>query len=371
MPIISNTAEYSVAVYDRDATTFALESDTRVEVTNFKNLGYSDYLNDVPEAFFTLDQDDPIIADLIPLLGRAHIRITRRSDQGSWTVFGGWLGTEIDSRSDDVIIYAHGYMSSLFYLHTEWNTTWNDAHLGTIAGDLWTRAQVGATGTELGWATTGTIQAPATTSGGATPIILPVYQTFYKRILFALRDLSDIARSDTTNAVVFEITPTGVFNFWGAKGGNRDVVYEYGTRDLADFQVIQTPVDRRNRVLAVGMSPRDLVLRTETAVANAGWGRREEALLLQWVRDQTELERVARHRLMRANRDFLQLRLMFHPGAVIPPMGYVSAPFQLSDRIKVRINKGTLDVDKFMLVSGIQVLYLDGLEHVRLMVEDI
>lgn len=371
MPLVSNSPSYQIVVYSRHATTFAV-STPLAWIESAHNLGWSDYLNDVPEAFFTLSQDDPAVSLIRSYLGRAHIRINRIDPESgvSSLVWGGWLGTEVDQTASDVIFYAHGYMSSLWYLHTDWDQSWTTSNLGTIAAALWTRAKTTIANSELNWCVQGTVQAPATTSGGATPIILPVYQTYYKRILFALRDLADIGRSDTTNAVVFEITPSGTFNFWGAKGADRDVAYTYGTRQIKDFRIIQTPIDRRNQVLAVGNSPRDLILRTEQSATPGVWGRRQEALLLQWVRDQTELERVAKLRMTKANRDYLQMMLMFHPGSVIP-INVTGAPFELADRITIRITKGTVAINQRMLVSGIQVLFVGGVEHTRLLVEDI
>ena len=343
-------------------------------VSNPKNIGWSNYLNDVPEAFFTLLQDDPQVNNLALLAGRAHVQIYR-TDYASgleWLVWAGILGTEYDSRNDDVIFYCHGYLHHLFYQHSAWGTVWTDEHIGTIVNSMWLRSKTVIPDSETAWITTGTIQAPATTSGGATAIILPTYQVFYKRILFILRDLADIGRSDTTNAVVFEITPAGVFNFWGQRGVQRDVLLEYGSRTISDFQVLQQPVERRNTVFAVGSSPRDLLLRYEEFGSTATWGRREEAIMLNWVRDDTELQRIAKLRRARADRNFINLNLTLFPGSVIPPMDTAgtNASFGLSDRIRVRIKKGSVNIDKYMLVAGVQVLYINGLEHVRLLLED-
>ena len=374
MPELSNSPNYKVVVKARSAVDMSPTTTVAV-VNNAKNIGWSNYLNDVPEAFFTLLQHDPMVDILQPYLGKAHVLIYRQDHASGleWLVWAGTLGTEIDSRSRDVVFYAHGYLHHLFYQHSAWGTVWTDQHIGTIVTSMWLRSKTVIPNSENAWVSTGTIHAPATTSGGATPIILPTYQVFYKRILFIMRDLADIGRSDTTNNVVFEITPAGVFNFWGDRGTDRDVLLDYDSRAISDFQVVQQPVERRTTIFAVGSSPRDILMRKELyGVTNTGWGRREEAIMLTWVRDQTELDRIARLRQAKANRDFLNLNLTLRPGLVIPPMDTAgtNASFGLSDRIRIRINKGTVNINKYMLVSGVQVLYMNGLENTRLILED-
>ena len=61
-----------------------------------------------------------------------------------------------------------------------------------MVSDQWIQAKTTLTNSNLAWVTTGTIQAPVTTSGGGTAIVLPSYKLFQKRILFVFREMSAI-----------------------------------------------------------------------------------------------------------------------------------------------------------------------------------
>lgn len=371
MTAVSNHPQYAVVIYERDPADLS-PAGRIMEVNNPKNLGWADYLNDVPEAFFSLHQDDPQCAELAPFLGQAHTRIYRidpATGERS-VVWAGIFGTETDEQAEDMIFYSHGYLAALYWLTTDWDQAWDTVTIDNIISDVWTRAKTTIADSELEWIATGTIQAPATTSGGATPIILPVYTTYFKPILSVLRELSAVGRSDTTNATVFEIThsETPTFNFWGAKGADTNLVYEYGGSEVKDFWYQRLEAHRRNQIHAVGTSPRELTLRTTQSATPGLRGRRTAPIYLQWVRDQTELERVAKLRLAKANRNHFRLGLQFFPGTCIPP-GMSFSPFDLADRVKVKIDKGATQINEMMLVIGVQVIYADGMEHVTLITE--
>lgn len=371
MSTVSNHPQYSVVIYKRDPTTLDI-GDQLMEVSNPKNIGWADYLNDVPEAFFSLYQEDDQAEMLSDYLGISHVRIYRidPATNERAVVWAGILGTETDEQGDDIIFYAHGYLAALSWLTTDWDTAWDTVTIDDIVSDVWTRAKTGIPNSELQWINAGVVQAPATTSGGATPIILPVYSTYFKPILSVLREMSAIGRSDTTNAVVFEIThkEQPSFNFWGAKGADTNLVYNYGGSEIRDFWYARLTAHRRNEIHAVGTSPRELTLRTTQSATPSLYGRRTSAIYLQWVRDQTELERVAKLRLAKANREHFRIGLQFFPGACIPP-GMSYSPWDLADRIRIRIDRGATQVNEMMIVVGVQVVYADGDEHVTLITE--
>lgn len=371
MTAVSNHPQYAVVIYARNPSDLSIGARI-LEVNSPKNIGWADYLNDVPEAFFSLHQDDPQCAELAPHLGQAHIRIYRiDSATGERAVvWAGIFGTETDEQAGDIIFYSHGYIAATYWLTTDWDQAWDTVTIDTIIANVWTRAKTGIANSELAWVTTGTIQAPATTSGGTTPIILPVYTTFFKPILSVMREMAAVGRSDTTNATVFEIThsATPTFNFWGAKGADTNLVYVYGGGEVRDFWYQRLEAHRRNEIHAVGTSPRELTLRTTQTATPGLRGRRTAPIYLQWVRDQTELERVAKLRLAKANRNHFRLGLQFFPGTCIPP-GMTYSPFDLADRLTVKINKGSTQVDEMMIVIGVQVMYSDGMEHVTLITE--
>jgi len=355
---------YRVQVFKFADTTSYGVGDLLVEFENAKNLGWGRYLNDVPEAFFTVNQEDPKILLLRGYEGKAHVRIYRDSD----LVWGGWL-MEHDANVDDVVFYCYGYESALFWLHSSWDQSWTSQQVDTIVSDLWTRAKTTLANSNLGWVTTGTIEAPVTVSSGSTPIVLPSYKLYYKRILFSLRELAAFSMSDTTNTVLFEITPDGTFNFWKNRGTQRnDVVLRWGDEHIQSFSDIATPVDYRNEILAVGSQPNNASLRT-TQTSGSGvtaYGRRQESIYLSYVRDSDELDRVSKLRLARAVRTDPAIAVGIHPGTLLPP-NTTGSSFNLSDTIKLDIDYGITNINAYYLVVGTRVILKRGTEKVQLL----
>ena len=342
------------------------------EFEKVKNVGWERHLNEVGTAFFTINQDDPKLSGLRSYKGKAHVRITRDNE----VVFGGiWGG--LSANGEDAILYAYGYEALLYSLPTDWNTRWQDAQIDTIVTDLWTRAKTTLTWSPLGFVTTGTIQAPVTTSGGATAIVLPLYRTYNKRILFCIRELVALGTSDLTNTVYFELLPatsptstTVTFNFWKNKSTDQtDVKWEYPNGLVRDFNDDQEPILARNDIVSVGSSPNDILLRQEVDHAGGTYGyetigRRMEPLYFAWVRDEDELTRVSALRLARALRPEPDLRLNMNANSVKPP-GVTGAGYTLGDRVRVKVKRGITDIDQYMFLSGVQVLFLRGQEHVQ------
>ncbi len=334
-----------------------------------KNLGYADTLNDVPEAFFTIDQDDPQLAAVAGYEGKAHVRILRNNE----VVWAGWYGMEHDANERDVVFTCYGYLAGLYFLASAWNVQYKAATIGTIVSDAWTRAKTTIASSPLAFVTTGTLESPVTTSGGATAITLPQYGMFYKRLLFTMKEMAALSISDTTNTVVFEIThalaPT--FNFWKNRGTNRpDVVWEWGDGLVSAFKDYQMPIYRRNDLLAVGGAPNSAVLRYEWTAASdiTTYGTRQEPLYFQWVRDQTELQRATAIRGALAQRVTPDLSLTFTPNAVIPP-GVTGAGFRMSDTAQVRIARGVTQINSAFLIAAYKVLVINGQEHIRVQLQ--
>lgn len=359
--------EYRVVIRAH-GTNFA-PGDAVAVIANPKNLGYAEYVNDVGEAFVTLSQADPQL--LAALQGnvedRYHMQILRGTDM----VWAGWI-SETDETGNDVVIYAYNYVSGLFDLHTSWGQEWEAEQVDDIITDLWTRAKTTLSDSRMAWMTTGTIQTPVTTSGGAIAYVHALYRTYLKRILFAIQELVAASISDTTNTVVFEITPAGVFNLWKSYGEATDTRWEWGDPRLIGYRRLRTPVDRRNVLIGVGTSPRDIELRTtQTDSADmTARGRAEETIYLQWVRGQDELERVTKFRLKRARRQDQQLFLTFAPWSIEPFRSGSSRAYRLTDTVNVKIQNGITNIDQRLMVLGQQVVLHKGHEIVRPLMGD-
>jgi hypothetical protein len=340
------------------------------EVSTAKNIGFGDYLNDVPEAFFTVSQDDPIAEVLAAYKGKAHLRIWR----GDKVVWAGWFGMEYDATSTDVIFYGFGYLAGLFWYPSDWDQEWTGVSINTIVEDLWSRA-AGWEDSMIGWIGVGQIQPPMTTSGGSTPITLPTYEKFYGRILFAMQELAALAMSDTTNQVVLEIThdTAPMFNFWANRGSDISLRLEWGGRYIQDFREMGIPADHRNQLLGVGSDSRNVLYRRsdiKTADSTAV-GRRVEPILYTWVRDSSELSRVNKRRLSQAVLDDADLYLDLYANSLVPTGGR-DAVYINGDRPWVKIDRGATQIDRRMLIRGSQVTaFQDGVERVRLLLQEI
>lgn len=348
-----------------NTTTYA-PGDIVAEIQNAKNVGWAYYVNDVPECFFTINQDDPKAAEIAPYThGDGYVEIYRNGV----LVWAGLL-LESNESETDVIFYAYGWACELYWQHTDWGQTWTAAQVNTIISDLIDHAQ-GKTDSMTTWWTKGTIQAPVTTSGGATPIELPEYKTYRKRILLAIRELTALSGSDTTNRVWWEVTPDGTFNFWKNKGTDLTTIRWAYPGNILRFQRLRIPAHRRNVMGGVGSSPRDVLLQTadfENTTDRTARGRREEYIYLSWVRDQTELNLVTRHRLRRAIREESHVRLYLGRNAVEP---YPVGPYSLMDGVPVKISKGVTQMDDTYQIVGQEVYVIDGEERVVPLIQDI
>lgn len=356
---------YRVQAWDMTGTGFGPGA-LIAEFEDAVNLGYADYINDVGEAFFTLSQDDTKVSLLRSHRYNAHIRIYRDTD----LVWAGFMG-EWDANERDVIFYAYSYAGLLYLYLTDWNVAYTNAQVDTIVSDAWTRAKTTLSSSLVGWVTTGTIQAPVTTSGGATAIVLPSYRLFYKRILFLLKELAALSIGQTTNVVQFEITPAGVFNFWKNAGSDLDVTWSYGGRGVKGFYDSSVPFLLRNDLYGVGINPNDVTLRdtAENAASITARGRRQEPIFFPWVRDSLEIDRVLGRRLQLALREDVEVGIEFYPDQMIPPRA-TGATWGIADRVNVKVDRGITSIDGQRLVSGYQVIYIRGAERVRALIQE-
>ncbi len=366
---------YRVLVYETDGTDTFGVGDLVAEFPYVKNIGWAKYLSDVGESYFTVMQDDPKLALIDRTrIGDLHVKILRNNH----TVWRGLMG-EHDARRDDVVFYNYGYESAMFWLTTAWGSHWENALIGDdIVTDLWHRAK-NLTYSQLGFVATGTINNPVTTSGGTTAITLPRYKTYYKRILFALRELVDISTSNTTNTVFWEFAydddPADnavTFNFYKNRSDDTDTIWRYD-QQIENFGDKYAPLLTRNIINAVASGPRNQVFKSAQA-RNSGdrgyenFGRHTEPIYIQWVRDQTGLDNVAKQRLHTALRSDTDLTLRMKPSAIVPIDA--TTDYKLGDTVRVKIDKGITQINKRMFLDGMQVISIRGVERCFPMLSD-
>lgn len=344
------------------------------------NIGYTNIVGNIPMMFFTLSQDDPqaqaaLVATTANIFGYdaetavpLHFLLYRNNE----LIWGGLGPLEIDETSGDLIVYCYGYAAALYWTLTPWDDTYTSQTIKQIVDTSFAAGQA-KDNSMMAWLTSGTTQAPATTSDGAIDLVLPSYKANFKRLLFLYREMAAYSASDTTNRVWFEVTPSGTFNFWKDKGASKgdNEVLAYPGGKILDFRRYRMPVDMRTKLYGVGTSPRDVAMRTssEDTALSESRGLREDSIYLQWVRDSDELERVTKRRRKMANRIDRQVTLTLAPNSV-GPIGATGGLEMMAD-YPIYIKKGSVQTDTHKLLVGNQVAFLGGREYVRTTFQDL
>ena len=376
-------ASYRVLVYDTDVAGSTWGPTTLLaEFENPKNVGYASYLNDIGEAFWTVNQRD-IKVDLRDYIGIAHVVIIRMTHGVQDVVWRG-LVAEIDANEEDVIFYAYDYLHLLYMYYTQWNKVWKNKQIAGASGrpvdDLWAQAKA-RPDSLLNWITTGTLQSPYTTNARDVNIVLNEYRVNFKKVLTCFRELVALAVSDTDNVVYMEMdfpsSPadlSATFNFW--KHRTADVTRYQLTYpgNVLGFNDRYVPITTRNKLLGVGQGPRGQVYRFNCTAWSGGpysrndFGQRMEPLFLTWVRDRKELKRIVRRRLKKAQRGNVDLYVRMYPGT-IPPWRSTEGPQKLGDRIYVDLDDGITRIQQWMWYMGEQVVFIGGREYVQPILE--
>jgi hypothetical protein len=361
-------AQYQVVIQDfADTTTFGPGSVIAI-LENATNVGWSEYINEVSEAFFTMSQEDAKIALLTQAVDSGkHCRIYRDGT----LVWGGWLG-EADENLDDVVFTAYSYISGFYHYVQDWDKEWTGEEAAVIIGQSFDHAK-NLTKSRVGWMVKNTVQNLWVESGGPTTLELPLYRAPYKRILSIFREITAYAISDTSNRVKFFCQPDG--DFFLLRNDTTlltDVRWKLGDGKVRSYQRIRLPVDRRNQILAVGTSPKDTLMRkiiTKTANRDAV-GLKQEPIYMSWVKNESELDRVANLRATRAVRVDTDLFLTFFKDTVIPYRA-ADQDFQIGDETTINLSRGASSiVNEIKVIVGQQVIYMNGCEYVRVLLQD-
>ncbi len=362
------SVKYRVVIKDfLDTTTFGVGG-TICEIENATNIGWSEYINEVSEAFFSMSQEDPKVALLSQALDyQKHCLIYRDGD----LVWGGWLG-ESDESYQDVVFTAYSYVSGFYHYVMEWDREWTGQDADQIIEDAFDYAK-GLTKSRVGWLTKGVINNLWVESDGPTTLQLPLYRAPYKRVLNVFREIAAYAISDTSNRVKFVVSPSGTFTLLRDDTTLlNDVRWALGDGKVRSFSRIRLPVDRRNQVLAVGTSPKDTTMRkiiTRTTVRDA-MGLKQEPIYLSWIKNADELDRVARLRAGRAVKVDTDLFLSFFKDTVVP-FRATNADYSIGDETTVTLHRGLSNMAaEIKVVVGQQVVYSNGSEFVRVLLQD-
>jgi len=421
--------KYKVRIYAYAATGAAASYGVGTLVAtleNAKNIGYADYANDIPEAFFTLAQEDADAPLVRTYENKAHVRIFRDDE----LVWGGWLG-EADSDTNDVIYYCYGYLSSLYSLHSGYPQQWEDAHpvktetspaKSGIAQELYTQVKAYSY-SPLRWTTTGTLSNPYTDDTFVTKLAIPKYAAYYKRALFVMRELAALGASDTTQVCRFYITPAGVFNFTSAVATHRpEAALRWGDDRIQSFTERRMPIEFRNQLAFVGSKPNS----SESTIATNGvqpiieagsgglptsaatgytdgqliqveggnlfrksggfgsgswvdtgetdaelkdYGLRQESIYYSYIPSMSDMMRVSALRLKRAKRYDVAVQISLHTNS-FPSPASSSGLCAIGETIPVDIRFGSTNINSNLIVSGYKVVWSRESENVRLLLQE-
>ena len=374
-------ASYRVQVWTTSTTDFSPDV-LLAEFENPKNLGYASYINDIGEAFFTINQHDPK-ANIRSQEGKGHVFIIRDEGANSDVVWRGILA-EHDANARDVIFYAYGYEHLLYSLYTKWNHKFRNKKIAGSSNrpidELWARAKA-LPKSPVQWITSGTFQAPYNVTGGPLEVTLNRYRANWKRIITCMRELTAIALSDTANIVFMEIdypkleTSKGAtFNFWKDNSEDNTKLRLTWGANVMDFNDRFTPVMLRNQTLGVGTGPKNQLYKFTFKVKGGTYGRTNHGLRMQnmylsWVRDRKELKRVVKRRTRLALRENTNVYVRCFPDTV-PPWRSTNSSWELGDRIYTDIQHGVTSINKWLHLVGEQVVFVNGREYTQPMLEE-
>jgi hypothetical protein len=208
-------AEYVIELFDSSAT-FG-PNNKLGELWDMRNLGWSRYDRMPGRGFFTLYQDSPHLASIIPLI--THVRVTRVAPSGNVEVFNG-IVSDYNSTGDDVVFDIYDYVSLLSLSRSGYRTLYPTKLVGSeIVSPEWLLAK-NATNSPLGFVATGTIEDPLG-DDNFTPIKTNAQFGLMDQMRLSLfYDLAEMGRANTINQVTYEISRTApfTFNFWKNKG---------------------------------------------------------------------------------------------------------------------------------------------------------
>jgi hypothetical protein len=364
-------AEYVIELYDGGAS---FGPGTKVaEIWDARNLGWSRYDRLPGKAFCTLYQSSSALAKLSPLL--SHVKITRIRNAVETLVFsGGYM--DLNSTGDDVVLEFYDYLSLLSLSRSGFRTMYPTKALGTeIASPEWVSAK-GATGSIVGFVTTGTIEDPLGTDGVTVIKTNAQFGTMDQSRLQLIFDLSEMGRANTINNVTFHISRTSphTFTFLKNAGSNVDVpLVLNGT--VNDYSYAPGWKRYRNDIATIGMNAAGgtgEIVKTDGAEITAKGLRQDVTAiktLLGIVGAATEADQqqaVLARALKTATKQQPWLSLQLVRNTIDPFVGW-----DIGDKAPVEIGNGTDSIAERRRIVGVRGMVTEAGEDLNVMLEAI
>jgi len=359
--------EYVVELFDSSAT-FG-PNVKLAELWDLRNLGWSRYDRMPGRGFFTLYQDSPHLASIIPIT--THVRVTRVAPSGNVEVFNG-IVSDYNSTGDDVVFDIYDYVSLLSLSRSGYRTLYPTKLIGTeIVDPEWDLAKA-ATNSGLGFVTTGTIEDPLG-ADDATAIKTNAQFGLMDQMRLALfYDMTEMGRANTNHHVTFEITRTApfTFNFWKNKGSLVGIPLVLNG-SVSEYQHAPNWAAYRNDLATLGTTVGGGVAEVVKADATsaAAYGLRQGVFTIKTLAGATgavetdQQQAVAARFLKEATEGSPALWLTLVPGVIQPFSG-----FDICDTMPVEIVNGADSITGNWRVVGARAIVDEPGERMQLLV---
>jgi hypothetical protein len=340
------------------------------ELWDLRNLGWSRYDRMPGRGFFTLYQNSPQLANIIPIT--THCRITRVSAAGGVEVLNG-IVSDYNSTGDDVVFDIYDYVSLLSLSRSGYRTMYPTVNVGSgVVSPQWLLAK-NATNSPLGFVATGTIEDPLGTDG-STPIKTNAQFGLMDQMrLQMFYDMTEMGRANTVNQVTFEISRTApfVFNFWKNKGSVVDIpLVLNGT--VSDYTYAPNWYSYRNDLATLGTTVgggATEVIKTD-ATSAALFGLRQDVFAIKTLAgisgstvENDQQQAVAARALKVATQGTPALWVTLVPGTIQPFSG-----FDINDKMPVEIVNGTDSITGYWRVVGARAIVDEPGERLQVLI---
>mgnify|MGYP001581561886 CR=1 FL=1 len=257
---------------------------------------------------------------------------------------------------DGTWVYGETYNAFLGWYGVRYNQSYTAIAIGTIITNEYANIISRSSNILSAKITQGTIQSPYITGTASDLTITRTlfhenFLSFLKQMVLASRAemTTSFAQNTAFNISFSETAPT--FTFTRNVGSNKaDVVLELGS-EIVEFNIPRDMRDITNSVkgLAIGTGPIVLSTTATDTTSQSSWYLREQYPFFNNVTAQNDLNQRTDNFLFERKDTKRDMKIKLAAG-LVPFDGYA-----LGDSIKVRINRGRVEIDEFRRVVGMEV----------------
>lgn len=333
------------------------QSGNLYEFNNCVNRAWDNYENDVGRCrFFIPHNDVKLTTSSVSDSAFSEIRVYRDG-----TLVWQGLTSIIQDTIDGTWVYGETFMAALKWYSTRYDQAYAATAIGTIITNEYDNIETRSNNFLTAKITQGTIQSPYQTS---TTSNLTLDRTLYHNNFFQfLREMVIVARGEMTsswsqnsvfNISFHESTPT--FTFTRDVGADKsDVIFELDS-EILEFNIPRDlrPIENSIKAFAIAEGPTVLTKTSTDSTSQTNFYLREAYPYFDSVSNQTDLDQRTDDLLKELKDPKREMKIKFATG-LAPFDGYV-----MGDNVKLRINRGRVNIDEFRRVIGMEVIIEDS-----------